>query len=92
MDEMHVESMHDQVIVYMTNPLVGHVLDSHSHVLVGHVLAWGLVGHVMSHMLGHMVGHVLGYRVGISQGHVVKDSLWLLVIDWALSRAQEGIR
>jgi len=46
----------------------------------------------MSHMLGHMVGHVLGYRVGISQGHVVKDSLWLLVIDWALSRAQEGIR
>jgi len=41
----------------MTNPLVGHVLGSHSHVLLGHmlghVLGRGLVGHVMSHMLGH---------------------------------------
>ena len=73
----------------MTNSLVGHVLGSHGHVLVGHVfghvLAWGLVGHVMSHVLGHMMGHVLGHGVGISQGHVVEDSLWLLVIDWALS-------
>jgi len=55
----------------MTNPLVGHVLGSHGHVLeghmFGHVLAQGLVGHVMSHMPGHVVG--------ISQGHVFEDSL-----------------
>jgi len=37
----------------------------------------------MSHMLGHMVG--------ISQGHVVKDSLWLLVVDQALSWAPEDV-
>jgi len=67
----------------MTNPLVGHVLGSHGHVLLSHVLAGGFVGHVMSHVLGHMVG--------ISQGHMVKDSLWLLVMDQALSRAQEDV-
>ena len=38
---------------------------------------------VMSHMLGHMVG--------ISQGHVLKDFLWLLVVDQALMWAQKGI-
>jgi len=32
----------------MTNPLVGHVLGSHSHVLISYMIAWGLVGHVMS--------------------------------------------
>jgi len=37
----------------------------------------------MSHMLGHMVG--------ISQGHVVEDSLWLLVIDQALLQAPEDV-
>jgi len=37
----------------------------------------------MSHMLGHVVG--------ISQGHMVEDSLWLLVVDQALLRAQEGV-
>jgi len=37
----------------------------------------------MSHMLGHVVG--------ISQGHVVEDSLWLLVIDQALLWAQENV-
>jgi len=68
----------------MTNPLVGHVLGSHSHMLLGHMLVQGFVSHVMSHVLGHVVG--------ISQGHMVKDSLWLLVIDQALSRAQEGVR
>jgi len=68
----------------MTNPLVGHVLGSHGHVLLSHVLVWGLVSHVMSHMRGHMVG--------ISQGHVVEDSLWLLVVDQALLQAQEGVR
>jgi len=62
----------------MTNPLVGHVLGSH-----GHVLAWGLVGHVVRHVLGHMVG--------ISQDHVVEDSLWLLVFDQALLQAQEDV-
>jgi len=46
----------------------------------------------MSHVVGHMVGHMLGHMVGISQGHVVKDSLWLLVVDWALSWAQEDVR
>jgi len=55
----------------MTNPLVGHVLGSHGHMLeghmFGHMLARGLVGHVMSYMIGHVVG--------ISQDHVVKDSL-----------------
>jgi len=61
----------------MTNPLVGHVLGSHGHVLLSHVFARGLVGHVMSHVLGHVVG--------IPQGHVVEDSLWLLVVDQALS-------
>ena len=39
MVEMHVESAHDQVIVEMTNPLVGHVLGSHGHVLLSHMLA-----------------------------------------------------
>jgi len=68
----------------MTNPLVGHVLGSHGHVLLSHMLARGLVGHVMSHVLGH--------GVGISQGHMVKDSLWLLVIDQALLQAQEDVR
>ena len=45
----------------------------------------------MSHVLGHVLGHMLGYGVGISQGHMVEDSLWLLVVDRALLRAQEGI-
>jgi len=67
----------------MTNPLVGHVLGSHGHVLLSHVLARGLVCHVMSHVLGHMVG--------ISQGHVLEDSLCLLVFDQALLQAQEGV-
>jgi len=67
----------------MTNPLVGHVLGSHGHVLLSHVLARGLVGHVM--------GHVLGHVVAISQDHVVEDSLWLLVFDQALSRVQEDV-
>jgi len=39
MDETCIESMYDQVIVQMTNPLVGHVLGSHSHVLLSHMLA-----------------------------------------------------
>jgi len=68
----------------MTNPLVGHVLGSYGHVLLSHVLVQGFVSHMMSHVLGHMVG--------ISQGHVVEDSLWLLVIDQALTRAQEDGR
>jgi len=38
------------------------------------------------------MSHVLGHMVGISQGHMVKDSLWLLVFDQALSRAQEDVR
>jgi len=42
-------------------------------------------------LVGHMMGHMLGHGVGISQGHVVKDSLWLLVFDQPLLRAQEGI-
>jgi len=67
----------------MTNPLVGHVLGSHGHVLLGHVLVRGLAGHVR--------GHVLGHVMGISQGHVVEDSLWLLVVDQALSRVQEDV-
>ena len=67
----------------MTNSLVGHVLGSHGHVLLSHVLAQGLVGHVMSHVLGHVVG--------ISQGHMVEDSLWLLVVDQALSQVQEDV-
>jgi len=46
----------------------------------------------MSHVLGHVVGHVLGHRVGISQGHMVEDSLWLLVVDQALSQAQGDVR
>jgi len=79
MDETRIESAHDQVIVSMTNPLVGHVLGSHGHVLLSHVFAQGLVGHMMSHMLGHMVG--------ISQGHVVEVSYWLLVFDQALTWA-----
>ena len=51
--------------------------------LLSHVLARGLVGHVM--------GHVLGHVVAISQDHVVEDSLWLLVFDQALSRVQEDV-
>jgi len=41
----------------------------------------------MSHVLNHVMGHMLGHGVGISQGHMVEDSLWLLVVDQALSRA-----
>jgi len=37
------------------------------------------------------MGHMLGHMVGISQGHVVEDSLWLLVIDQALSQAQKDV-
>jgi len=46
----------------------------------------------MSHVLSHVMGHTIGHGVGISQGHVVKDSLWLLVVDQALLQAQEGVR
>jgi len=46
----------------------------------------------MSHVLSHVVGHVLGHGVGISQGHVVEESLWLLVIDRVLSWAQGDVR
>jgi len=63
----------------MTNPLVGHVLGSHGHVLeghvFGHVVAQGPVGHVMSHVLGHGVGISQGHVVEVSQGHVFEDSL-----------------
>ena len=41
--------------------------------------------------MGHVMGHVLGHVVGISQGHVVEDSLWLLVVDQALLWVQEGV-
>jgi len=75
----------------MTNPLVGHVLGSHGHVLLSHMFVWGLVCHVMGHMLGHVMGHMLGHVMGISQGHMVEDSLWLLVFDQALSRTLEGV-
>jgi len=37
------------------------------------------------------MSHVLGHVVGISQGHVVKGSLWLLVFDQALLQAQEDV-
>jgi len=37
------------------------------------------------------MSHVLGYVVGISQDHVVNNSLWLLVVDQALLWAQEGV-
>jgi len=67
----------------MTNPLVGHVLGSHGHVLLSHVLVQRFICHVMSHVLGHVVG--------ISQGHVVEDSLWLLVVDQALLRVPEDV-
>jgi len=71
----------------MTNPLVGHVLGSHGHMLVGHML-----GHVLVQgLVGHMMSHVLGHVVGISQGYMVEDCLWLLVIDQPLSWAQEGV-
>jgi len=63
----------------MTNPLVGHVLGSHSHMLLSHMIAQGLVSHMISHVLGHMVGHMVGHVVdhmaGLSQGHVLEDSL-----------------
>jgi len=58
----------------MTNPLVGHVLGSHGHMLLSHVVAWEHIGHM-----------------SVSQGYVLEDSLWLLVIDQALSQAQKGI-
>jgi len=58
----------------MTNPLVGHVLGSHGHMLLSHVVTWGCIGHMP-----------------ISQGHMLEDSLWLLVIDQALSQAQKGV-
>jgi len=38
------------------------------------------------------MSHVLGHVVGISQGHMVKDSLWLLVVDQALLQVQEDIK
>jgi len=38
-----------------------------------------------------MMSHMLGHVVGISQGHMVEDSLWLLVVDQALLQALEDI-
>jgi len=38
-----------------------------------------------------MMSYVLGHMVGISQGHVVEDSRWLLVFDQALSQVQEDV-
>jgi len=55
----------------MTNPLVGHVLGSHGHMLLSHVLAQGLVGHMMSHVLGHVMSHVLGHMMSHMLGHMV---------------------
>jgi len=37
------------------------------------------------------MGHMLGHVVGISQDHVVEDSLWLLVFDQALLWVQEDV-
>jgi len=37
------------------------------------------------------MSHVLGHMVGISQGHVLKDSLWLLVDNQASTWVQEGV-
>jgi len=44
-------------------------------------------------MTNPLVGHVLGSHghMPIFQGHVLEDSLWLLVIDQALSQAQKGV-
>jgi len=74
----------------MTNPLVGHVLGSYGHMLLGHMVCH-VLGHVTGLGLGHVTSHVLGHMMGVSQGHMLEDSLWLLVVDQALSWAQEGV-
>ena len=54
----------------MTNPLVGHVVDSYGHVSLSHVIPKVRICHVMCHMLGHMLEHVIDQLI-LSQGHVL---------------------
>jgi len=48
----------------MTNPLVGHVILSQGHVLVGHVMFQMSKCHVIKHVTGQVI---------VSQGYVVED-------------------
>jgi len=48
----------------MTNPLVGHVILSQGHVLVGHMMFQMSKCHVIKHMTGQVI---------VSQGYVVED-------------------
>jgi len=67
---MRVQSASGQVTLLMTNSLIGHVLSSQGHGVVGsqgHVLISHMMykwrrGHVMSHVQGHVI---------CSHGHVV---------------------
>jgi len=59
----------------MTNPLVGHVIDSHDHMSLSHVIPRVWICHMMCHVFGHVLGHMLVYVIGqliLSQGHVLE--------------------
>jgi len=58
--------------MYMTNPLVGHVILSQGHVLVYHVIPKLSRCHMIEHVTGHVIEHVTG-QVMVSQGHVVEE-------------------
>ena len=79
--------MYWYVTAYMTNPLVGHVTGSHSHMSQSHVIpkrqvchmTWHMTdhvpGHVTDHVPGHVTDHVPGHVIGqviLSQDHVFK--------------------
>jgi len=63
----------------MTNPLVGHVINSHGHVSLSHMIPRVWICHMMCHVLDYMLGHVLGHvlvhvidQLILSQGHVLE--------------------
>ena len=58
--------IYDHVIAEMTNPLVGHVIDSHGHVPLSHVIPKVWICHVLGHVLEHMIDQLI-----LSQGHVL---------------------
>ena len=66
--------MLNQVIVLMTNPLVGHVILSQGYVLVYHMISKLSRCHVIEHVTDQVIA---------SQGHVVEE--WILPCDYTLA-------
>jgi len=59
----------------MTNLLVGHVIDSHGHMSLSHMIPRVWICHVICHVYDHVLGHMLVYVIDqliLSQGHVLE--------------------